>query len=648
VTVLLRWLFERFSADACRSLRTARRLSRSTAAALVFAAFASASVEARPNQESAAPPGGSAQEAPSTPAEDLRLVVVVVIDQLRGDSLERYSPIFGDNGFRRLMESGVWYQNAHYTHAHTVTAVGHATVGTGASPSVHGIIGNDWIDRETGRGVGCVSDSSSPIIGTASETGHASPRNLRTTTFADEWVFATAGRARAFGVSGKDRGAILPVGKSGKAFWYHSGSGRMVSSRYYYSDLPKWVADYHSAPPVLQYAGMAWERKTTDSDGVPSARDDRSFETNPAGLGRAFPHQLDGRQRPPAGRGRAQPNDGDDGGEDEDGDDAEDGARDRRAPGRGFGGRGGAQGRGFGQGRGVGRLYDQLRYTPFCDELVLDFAFELARAEELGRRDTLDILSISLSANDTVGHAYGPDSVEAKEMAFHLDRLMARLLSRLDETFGREGYLLVLTSDHGVGYSPEAVTAAHFDARRIDGDGILRAIRRRLNFTVRYLDWTAGFGANGLYFDPEAIRLGGVPASELESTAWEIISATPGIESAFTRTDILAGRLPSTDLGRRLRDSYFDGRSPDVIYVLEPYWLFGSTTASHGTPHKYDSHVPIVFYGGGLAPKRITRAVDVRDIAPTLTAVLGCTPPSGSQGEPLEEVTRSVVRRPHR
>jgi len=654
-----------------------------------------------------------AQEASREP---IQLVVIAVIDQWRGDSIVRYEPLFGPDGFRRLRDGGVWYQNAHHDHANTVTGPGHATIGTGASPAAHGIIGNDWIDRSTGKRIGCVADEGNPIVGgeaptrSSSSTTGSSPIQLLSSTFSDEWILATSGRARAFGVSGKDRAAILVVGKTGKAFWYQSSSGRMVSSRYYYPELPAWAAKFNEGAPAEKYAGRRWERATRDDDGVPSAADDRSFETSGT-LGRTFPHQLAGR-RPGPGRGgpgqgpggassgqgvasregdgtrvgadgaraggadaaRAG-GDGGDGAADDDDDagrtdsaskqagdgtgttDPDDadragsGSARGEARGGGFGrggfGRGGAGGFGRG-GFGQTRVSEQLMTTPFGDALLLDFAFELIKAEQLGKRGALDVISISLSANDFVGHAYGPDSVESKELAYSLDREIARLLRFLDESVGEGRYALVLTSDHGVAYPPESVSAVGYGARRYSHTEMARQVRKRISLDHRYLEWDAGFGAGGFYFDPDCLARGGVAPDLLERTAAEVLRGTRGIQAAYTRGEILGGKLPDTDLVRSIRATYHAERSPDVYVVAEPYWIEGTGTASHGTPHAYDSHVPLVFYGAGLEPRRVLRPVSIRSLAPTITAILGCTPPSACQAEPLPEVLEGIGKKPGR
>jgi len=522
--------------------------------------------------------------------QSLRLVVLVVVDQLRGDVFHRFGGVLGSDGLRRLTEGGVWFQNAHYSHANTVTGPGHATVGTGGRPSGHGIASNDWFDRQSGAKINCVSsDSGSPVVGTAGETGQASPSNLTASTFSDEWILATAGRARAFGISGKDRGAILPVGRMGKAFWFTTQSGRMVSSSYYYRELPPWAAEFSRTAPADRYFKKSWERATRDDDGVPVGADNRPFEKDLNGFKRTFPHPF-----------------------------------------------------GAGMDKVETRFYDQVYTSIFGDQIVMDFALETLRSEALGRGDVLDVLAISLSSTDTVGHNFGPDSVEVKEVIHWLDRQIARLLSRLDEDIGRGRYLLALTADHGVSFSPEVMTARGYQSARYDNADILKRINRRLNFTIRYLDWSLGFAGPGYFFDPEALRFGGKPPAELEAIVAEVIRETSGVSAVFTRSDILAGRLLDTDTARKVRATFHPTRSPDVYTVSNAFWLDGTSAASHGTPYTYDTHVPIIFYGAGLPPAQVLRLIDVIDIAPTIAAVLRTAFPSASAGTPLPEVVDAL------
>jgi predicted AlkP superfamily pyrophosphatase or phosphodiesterase len=567
-------------------MNPAPRLSRVVAFPLA-ALFMAAVMTARPAMSRAE----SAEAAEPAVRETLRLVVVLVVDQLRGDVLNRYGKMFGPDGLRKLSESGVWYRNAHYTHAHTVTGPGHATISTGARPAGHGIPSNDWFDRKTGAKVNCVGDSASTVLGTAGETGNASPANLTCTTFADEWILATEGRARAVGISGKDRGAILPVGKTGKAFWFSTQSGRMVSSTYFYKQLPEWAAAFDKKAPADRYFKKDWVRATRDDDGVPTGADDRPFEKDLHGMKRTFPH--------PLGKGMDKPE---------------------------------------------SRFYEQVFASIYGDEIVMDFTLEALKALELGRKGPLDILTLSLSSHDSVGHNFGPDSVEEKEIIHGLDRQVGRLLGALDAQVGAGRYLLVLTADHGVGFSPEVLAAHGYSTSRFDSGDLLKRINRRLNFGVRYLDWSLGFAGPGYYFDPDALRYAGRPASELEDMVAEVVRDTPGVAAVFTRSDILAGRLPATDVARKVGAGFHPSRSPDVYMVSNAYALEGTAAASHGSPYSYDTHVPLIFYGGGLGHQEVVRPVDVMDIAPTISTVLRSTFPSASVGTPLPEVVGGVTR----
>jgi predicted AlkP superfamily pyrophosphatase or phosphodiesterase len=525
--------------------------------------------------------------------EPLRLIVVIVVDQLRGDAIHRFRGALGTEGLRRLSEGGVWFRNAHYGHAHTVTGPGHATIGTGARPSGHGIAANEWFDRTNGARINCVGDGASPIIGTAGETGNGSPVNLTATTFADEWVLSSAGRARSVGISGKDRGAILPVGKTGKAFWFSTQSGRMVSSSYYFKELPDWAAAFDKKKPCDEYFKKNWERATSDDDGVPTGADDRPFEKDINGMKRTFPH--------PFGKDMEKPE---------------------------------------------GKFYDQIFASIYGDKIVMDFALEALRAMELGRKDILDVLSISLSSNDAVGHNFGPDSVEAKELIHGLDLQVARLLATLDASVGRGQYLTVFTADHGAAFPPEVLAARGYATARYDSGDILKRINRKLNFSIRYLDWSLGFAGPGYFFDPDALRYGGKPEAELEDIVADVIRGTSGVAAVFTRSDILNGHLPDTEIGRRVRVAFHPTRSPDVYVVPNAYWLDGSSAASHGTPYSYDSHVPLIFYGAGLQPAEVSRQVDITDIAPTLTTILGVPFPSACSGSPLDEVVKGIQGHP--
>jgi predicted AlkP superfamily pyrophosphatase or phosphodiesterase len=311
-----------------------------------------------------------------------KLILQITVDQLRGDLPGRYADRLAEGGFRYLMEKGTWYTDAHYRHANTETAVGHATLATGADPSRHGIVANDWIDQDTGAFVYNTEDDRHHIIGRRSKAHEGvSPLNLLASTISDELVVHTGGRSRAFSVSVKDRGAILPGGHAGKAFWFSKRSGEFVTSTYYYDDYPAWVKQWNAARPADAYKGKAWELLKDRATYVHGQMDDRPYEADLKPLGRVFPHQL--------------------------GEDSK-------------------------------YFYLLLTLTPIGDRLTLDFAKALVENERLGQNDdgVPDYLQISFSSTDYIGHLFGPSSLETEDNILRLDRTLADLFEFIDEKVG--------------------------------------------------------------------------------------------------------------------------------------------------------------------------------------------------------------------
>ena len=338
-----------------------------------------------------------------------KLVVQITVDQLRGDLPMRYRDRLGEGGFRYLLEQGVHYSNAHYRHANTETAVGHATLVTGADPSAHGIVGNDWIDPVSGAFVYNTEDDRHHLVGKERKAHQGvSPRNLLASTIGDELVLSNGGRSRVFSVSGKDRGAILPGGHAGKAFWYSKSSGQFVTSSYYYDAYPGWVEAWNGAAPAEAYRGRSWELLREKSTYQAADRDDRAYEAAALGMGRVFPHAY--------------------------GDDK--------------------------------YLTLRLGITPPVDELTLDFVKTLIREEGLGQRGATDFLAVSFSATDYVGHLFGPSSLESEDMILRVDRTLAELFQAIDQAVGLENSLIVLSADHGGPDAPERASEIGIEAGR--------------------------------------------------------------------------------------------------------------------------------------------------------------------------------------
>jgi predicted AlkP superfamily pyrophosphatase or phosphodiesterase len=528
-----------------------------------------------------------------------KLVVQITVDQLRGDLPMRYRERLGEGGFRYLLEQGVHYVNAHHRHANTETAVGHATLVTGADPSAHGIVSNDWRDLKTGAFVYNTEDERHHILGKEPKAHQGvSPRNLLASTIGDELVLSNSGRSRVFSVSGKDRGAILPGGHAGKAFWYSKSSGKFVTSSYYYESYPSWAKAWNDASPVEAYRGKSWELLHEKSSYEAAARDDRPQEAAAIGMGRVFPHPF--------------------------GDDK--------------------------------YLTLRLGLTPAVDEMTLDFAKTLLREEGLGQRGATDFLAVSFSATDYVGHLFGPSSLESEDQILRLDRTLAALLQAIDRAVGLENALIVLSADHGAPDSPEQAGEIGIETGRFafdyfkQGDNpVSRALVERYGRNL-----ISDHSHPYLHLDEAAIRAKRLDLAEVERFVAHEAMKVPGILYALARSDILEGRLVNAPLQARIQRSFSPGRSGNVHLVPNPYWFLHSTdeadkmglpglAAIHGSPWAYDTYVPIFFAGGKLEARTVSRRVAPTDIAPTIAAYLGIKYPSGSVGAPLAEVVGGMV-----
>ncbi|MHC4994901.1 MAG: alkaline phosphatase family protein [Planctomycetota bacterium] len=517
---------------------------------------------------------------PHAVATQPKLVLWLTVDQLRGDQPLRLADRFGEGGFRYLMARGVHYTNAHYQHSTTFTAVGHATLFTGASPSEHGLAGNDWYSFTKKNYVYCVEDDRHHIL-EKQPVAHAgtSPRNLDAPTLGDELVTATDGRSRVFSVSIKDRGAILPGGRLGKAFWYDSGAGAFVTSSYYYKDYPAWAKRWNNQRHADRYAGKAWTLLHDES--TYRRPDDRPYELGAGGLGRTFPHALK-----------------------------------------------------FGKEPG---LYSAIRYTPFGDELTLDFARQIVISEKLGAGEAPDLLAVSLSCTDYIGHAFGPSSRETEDNLLRLDRSLANFLS----------------SDHGIDEAPEH-TAAMLKRNtgaepgccatgRRDGDAMTAAANKMLR--QRYgiqRDLISEFYTPSFYLDLQAVAASKLSVTDVERTLAAYVRTIPGVAVALTRTDLTLGLVPPNAITTKMQKAFHATRTGSVMIAQQPSWYLnknaGGSTAMHGSPHRYDTYVPIMFAGPGIEPMRVARLVAPKDIAPTVATYLGLKAPAASSGKVLEEV----------
>jgi len=528
-----------------------------------------------------------------------RLVLQITVDQLRGDLPGRYADRLTEGGFRYLMEKGIWYIDAHYQHANTETAVGHASLATGADPSRHGIVANDWIDQKTGEFVYNTEDERHHIIGREPKAHEGvSPRNLLASTISDELVVHNGGRSRAFSVSVKDRGAILPGGHVGKAFWFSKRSGQFVTSTYYYEDYPAWVKQWNSAKPADDYKGKSWQLLQDQSTYVHGRMDDRPYEADLKPLGRTFPHSLGGDTK---------------------------------------------------------YFYLFLTLTPVGDALTLDFAKALIENEKLGQNDTgaPDYLQISFSSTDYIGHLFGPSSLETEDNILRLDRTLADLFQFIDKKVGLDHTLIVLSGDHGAPEAPEYMATLGLSTGRFAFDWfktegpLTKALQKRFGRD----DLISGHSHPYLYLNIDTINSAGLDVADVERFVADELIKIPGIAYAMTRGDLLAGRITESPVQNQIRRSFHPIRSGNIHMVPEQYWFLhsteeaekmgiGSIAAIHGSPWAYDTFVPIFFAGHSVPAQVIGRRVAPTDIVATLAAYLGVKPPSGSVGTVLTEVLK--------
>ncbi len=527
------------------------------------------------------------QTAPPKP----KLVLQITVDQMRGDYPMRYADRLGEGGFKYLMEQGTHYRNAHYQHADTETPIGHAALFTGTWPAYNGIVAGNWFDMDKGRVIYNCEDDRYPMIGQEPAQGKGrAPTNLLSSTIGDELVVATNSRSRVFSVSIKDRGAILPGGHTGKAFWYSKSDGSFVSSTYYYDEFPGWVKEWNAQKLADRYKETSWTLLNDKSTYLFGEDDDRPWEVDIFGLGTTFPHAMIGDSK---------------------------------------------------------YFYASLIATPFGDELTADFAKTLLKAEKLGQGEQTDFLAVSLSVTDYIGHVFGPSSLEEEDNVLRVDRLLADLFRFVDQEVGLDKTLIILSADHGMCEAPEYMQSLGFEVNRLTSETIAKgmvrdALKARLDLPPEVIRL---YEHPYVYLDEEVIGQTDYTVAEVEAAVAEEIIKVPGMIGALTRTDLVKGTFAPTPVNQSILNNFHIKRSGHVHVIADQFWFFAymmDTTldiaAIHGSPWSYDSFVPIFFAGNGIPAQKISRPVTPYDIAATIAVRLGIKPPSGSVGEPLVEV----------
>jgi len=512
-----------------------------------------------------------------------KLVVGIVVDQMRYDYLTRFYNRFGEGGFKRMVNEGFNCKNNHFNYIPTKTAAGHASIFTGTTPKYHGVIGNDWFDKELRQNVYCVKDSSFESVGTSSEAGQMSPHRMKATTFADENRLFTQMRAKTIGISIKDRGSVLPAGHTANgAYWFHGGDeGRWISSTFYMATLPQWVQDFNALKLPASYL-KEWNTFYDINTYIESGSDLNEFEEGFRGKATAtFPYDLNT---------LSATNDG----------------------------------------------FDILKSTPYGNSLITDFAIAAMDGEQLGQDNFTDVLTVSYSSTDYIGHNFGVNAKETEDAYIRLDKDLERLFNTLDAKVGKGAYTVFLTADHGAVYMPGYMQSVKVPAGLFD----LYKMRTELN---SYLE--KQYGAtnlilsslnNQIFLDHDKIIAQSLNGDEIKKVLVNKLLRYKLIDKVYIGSEI---SKQNGYLETLLNNGYNQKRSGDILIVFDPSVfkdnLWNRTGTDHGTGFDYDTHVPLLFFGKGIIHGSTVVKTKIVDIAPTISALLGISFPNGSTGAPL-------------
>jgi predicted AlkP superfamily pyrophosphatase or phosphodiesterase len=523
--------------------------------------------------------------AKNTVVSKPKIVVGIVIDQMRWDYLYRYSNRYTDGGFKRLLKKGFSFDNTLIPCVPTYTAVGHSCIYTGAVPATSGIVGNNWYEKSISKIMYCTEDSTVQGVGNNDIAGKMSPRNLWPTTVSDELRLSNNFASKVIGIALKDRGAILPSGHSANAaYWYDDKTGKWITSNYYMPALPTWVNNFNTKDEAGIFMNKEWNTLFPINTYTQSTADDKPYEVDlPGTKSHTFPYTLSAITKD---------------------------------------------------------KYNSFKFTPYAATFTFDFAKEAIANEKLGAGNVTDFLTISISSTDYMGHTFGPNAVEAEDTYLRLDKDIADFLNYLDAKMGKDNYLVFLSADHGVAHIPnylsehnisggnfsESVLAAEINKATADSFGIKNVVMNLQNYQV--------------YIDMNLIMTQGKQVNDVKEFIVNFIKTKPFVISAF-ETKNLATTTLAEPMKTMLTNGYTPSRSGDIGFIVKPGYFDGANKGStHGLWNPYDAHIPLLFYGWNIKSGKTNRETYMTDIAPTIAALLQIQMPSGSVGKVLGEVIR--------
>ncbi len=513
-----------------------------------------------------------------------KLIVGLVIDQMRWDYLYRYSDLYSTGGFKRLIKDGFTAENTFIPYVPTYTAPGHTCIYTGSVPAIHGIVGNNWYDKTADKFVYCTDDSTVNTVGNMGRAGKMSPANMWTTTITDELRLNTNFKSKVIGIALKDRGAILPAGHSANAaYWYDAG--KWITSTHYMNALPAWVTAYNDKDMPGKYMNTDWNTLLPINRYDLSTADENIYENTIRGEKTVvFPHKLSAI-----------------------------GANDK---------------------------YEAFRTTPFANTYTLDFAKAAIESEGLGKNTVTDFLAVSISSTDYIGHAFGPNSIEIEDTYLRLDKDIESFLNYLDAKMGRGNYLLFLSADHGVAHIPSFLADHKIPAGTFDDADIVNDLNKQLEEKFAVKSAIKTVMNYQVYLNKKNIIAANKDINEVKQFVIDILKAKDFIINAFELDGVMQASLPVPQK-EMIANGYNPKRSGDIQFTFKPGYFDGwKKGTTHGLWNPYDAHIPCVFFGWGVKPGKTNRETYMTDIAPTIAAMLQIQMPNGCVGRVITELIK--------
>ncbi len=525
------------------------------------------------------------------PPDKPRLVIGIVVEQLRFDQIEKFRDRLSENGIKRLLNEGTYFRNASYEYMLTQSAPGFATIATGTEPSYHGITSDSWYVPLKNELIYCTKDINVNPVGGSYEAGLHSPVNLQASTFSDELKMASGSKSKVFGIGIRESNAIFSAGHSADgAFWYDNTSGTWMSSTYYMSSLPSWVVDFNAMNFSEKYLSGPWTLLRAAKDYADCLPDSNNFEAGFEGLN-YFPYDL------------------------------------KKIYSK--------------TGRNVKTDYSLLRETPSADLFTTEFALRLLEKEEMGVDDITDYLSICYSSIDYIGHRFGPSSVETADAILRLDRNIESLLTYINDKLGKKNVLIYFTSAHGVSEIPPVLESHRIPSGYFRQNQALQLLRSYMNAVYGEGDWVKGYSEGQIFLNRTLIEDSRIALEEVQKKVARFLIQFTGVSAAYPYSAFEANDFGNGNL-RRILNNFSPQRSGDVIIILNPGWIekIGEQVTNHNSPYEYDTHVPLIWYGWSVNRSVVTRKVNMTDIASTLSALCRIPYPNSCTGEPMFELFR--------